>query len=87
MLEGYTTFEDAEFGRHVNVFAPLAVGLMNREMGPELQRAVQALWQRVCEVNLGIGKEKLREVMPVGAQAPGSPRSVFGQRRGSKARI
>ncbi|KAK4553676.1 guanine nucleotide exchange protein for ADP-robosylation factor [Recurvomyces mirabilis] len=87
LLEGYTTFEDEEFGKHVTVFAPLAVGLMNREMGSELQRAVQGLWQRVCEVNVGIGKEKLREVMPVGAQVPGSPRSVFGQRRGSKARI
>lgn len=81
VLEGYTAFADNEFGKHVETFAPLAVGLMNREMGVELQRAVQGLWQRVCEVNLGLDV-KHEHVQPM----PTSPRAtVFGQRRGSRA--
>jgi brefeldin A-inhibited guanine nucleotide-exchange protein len=86
VLEGYISFPPAEFGKHIDTFAPLAVGLMNRDMGPELQRAVQGLWQRVCEVRLG-----LRE-MPDGVARDGGPASphasgrpnVFGTRRGSK---
>jgi brefeldin A-inhibited guanine nucleotide-exchange protein len=80
VLEGYTAFADPEFGKHVETFAPLAVGLMNRDMGPELQRAVQSVWQRVCEVKLAI---KLPDVVPA---APTSPRAtVFGRRGSSKS--
>ncbi|KAK3116433.1 guanine nucleotide exchange protein for ADP-robosylation factor [Teratosphaeriaceae sp. CCFEE 6253] len=88
VLEGYVGFADAEFAAHVDVFAPLAVGLMNREMGVELQRAVQGVWQRVCEVRLGIEGERMREVLPQSSmQTPMSPRAgVFGGRRGSRAR-
>ncbi|KJX92259.1 guanyl-nucleotide exchange factor (Sec7) like protein [Zymoseptoria brevis] len=79
VLEGYTSFADPEFEKHIETFAPLAVGLMNRDMGPELQRAVQSVWQRVCEVKLGI--DRVPEMTP---PAPTSPRAtnVFG-RRGS----
>ncbi|KAK5135689.1 hypothetical protein LTR08_004990 [Meristemomyces frigidus] len=82
VLQGYTSFADAEFGKHVETFAPLAVGLMNRDMGSELQRVVQELWQRVCEVKLGI------ERMPDAPTAiPTSPRAtVFGSRRGSRGK-
>lgn len=81
VLEGYTSFADPEFGKHIGIFAPLAVGLMNREMGPELQRAVQSVWQRVCEVRLDI--EKLPDMAPA---PPTSPRaSVFGRRGSSKS--
>ena len=82
VLEGYTSFADVEFGKHVETFAPFAVGLMNREMGSELQRAVQALWQRVCEVKLGFDR------MPdLPMPTPTSPRAtVFGPRRGSRAK-
>ena len=83
VLEGYTSFPDAEFNKHVETFAPLAVGLMNRDMGPELQRAVQGLWQRVCEVRLKI--EKMPDSIPL--PTPTSPRAtVFGTRRGSRNR-
>ncbi|KAI7156203.1 hypothetical protein KC316_g14178, partial [Hortaea werneckii] len=84
VLQGYTGFAPPEFSKHVATFAPLAVGLMNRDMGPDLQRAVQELWQRVCEVQLGI--EKMPEMAPA-IPAPTSPRAtVFGGRRGSKQR-
>lgn len=80
VLEGYTSFAGPEFSKHVEIFAPLAVGLMNREMGAELQRAVQGVWQRVCEVKLGI---QLPDVAPA---APTSPRAtVFGRRGSSKS--
>ena len=80
VLEGYNLFPDADFGKHVPTFAPLAVGLMNREMGSELQRAVQGFWQRVSEVRLGV--EKMPDLpMPV----PTSPRNtVFGGRKTSR---
>lgn len=54
VLEGYTTFQEADFMRHIESFAPLAVGLMGKEMGPELQRVVQGLWAKVCEVKIGV---------------------------------
>lgn len=82
VLEGYNAFADAEFARHVATFAPLAVGLMARDMGADLQRAVQVFWQRVCEVKLGIGK---MAEMPL--PTPTSPRAtVFGPRRGSRGK-
>ncbi|KAI6896471.1 hypothetical protein KC334_g10892 [Hortaea werneckii] len=70
VLQGYTGFAPPEFSKHVATFAPLAVGLMNRDMGPDLQRAVQELWQRVCEVQLGI--EKMPDMAPAnpGADEP-----------------
>ena len=83
VLEGYNGFADAEFGKHVEVFAPLAVGLMGRDMGPELQRAVQGLWQRVCEVRLGIDMKGVGQQVPMAT--PASPHAtVFGPRRGSR---
>lgn len=81
VLEGYTGFETVDFERHVKTFAPLGVGLMNREMGPELQRVVQGLWARVCEVRLGAGREVER------VRSPMSPaRTHFGQRRASRSK-
>lgn len=93
VLEGYVAFGEAEFAKHVKIFAPLAVGLMNREMGPELQRAVQGVWRRVCECQLALPREELRDLVGAGAKGSGSgveeptsPRmSVFGGRRGSRA--
>ncbi|KAI7163789.1 hypothetical protein KC316_g12911, partial [Hortaea werneckii] len=82
VLQGYTGFAPPEFSKHVATFAPLAVGLMNRDMGPDLQRAVQELWQRVCEVQLGI--EKMPDMAPIAA--PTSPRATVFGRRGSKQR-
>jgi brefeldin A-inhibited guanine nucleotide-exchange protein len=82
VLDGYNSFPDTEFNKHVETFAPLAVGLMNREMGSDLQRAVQGLWQRVCEVRL-----KIENMPEIPGPTPTSPRAtVFGQRRGSRQR-
>lgn len=88
VLEGYVAFRDEEFGKHVKTFSPLAVGLMNREMGPELQRAVQGLWRRVCETQLGIAKDEMSGLVAHGRNGdePTSPRMTSSSfaRRGSK---
>ncbi|KAI5368136.1 Putative Sec7 domain, mon2, dimerization and cyclophilin-binding domain, Sec7 domain superfamily [Septoria linicola] len=89
VLEGVVAFGDQEFEKHVDAFAPMAVGLMARDMGSELQRAVMGIWQRVCEVKLGI---EMSNENFVGAGHPASPGGsstrerpgVFGTRRGSR---
>ncbi|GAB7356221.1 hypothetical protein MBLNU459_g7042t1 [Dothideomycetes sp. NU459] len=82
VLEGYTGFDTGDFDRHISTFAPLGVGLMNREMGPELQRAVQSLWARVCNVKLGVGQGL------EGMKSPTSPTKAmhFSGRRGSRTK-
>lgn len=90
VLEGVVAFPDPEFNKHVEEFAPLAVGLMAREMGGELQRAVMGIWQRVCETKLGI---EMPEAVLTAKEGPASPggsfreqrSGVFGTRRGSRA--
>ena len=81
VLDGYATFSPPDLNRHVNTFAPLLVGLLNRDLGPDLQRSVQSLLSRFFEVQLGIPAAQ----MPVRA-TPTSPRSVgAGSRKASKA--
>ena len=80
VLDGYNAFRDAEFAKHVETFAPLAVALMAHDMGADLQRAVQHLWLRVCEVRLGI--KGLENVPTPSSAGPNG----FGGRRASKHR-
>ncbi|GAB7359096.1 hypothetical protein MBLNU230_g5167t1 [Neophaeotheca triangularis] len=55
VLDGYVSgFDDEGFKRFVGLFAPAAVGLLQREMGGELQRAVSGVLGRVCELGLGV---------------------------------
>ena len=90
VLEGYGGFPDTEFESHVGTFAPLVVGLMGREMGPDLQRGVQAVVGRIFETKLGVDVGVVPVVGGRGLQTPASERgsSYFGgerSRRGSKA--
>lgn len=91
VLEGVVAFPDAEFNKHVEEFAPLAVGLMARDMGGELQRVVMGVWQRVCETKLGIEMpEHILHAKEGGPSSPGGSVTrerpgVFGTRRGSRA--
>ena len=84
VLEGYAGFPEPEFGRHVETFAPLVVGLMNREMGMDVQRAVQGLLQRVFEVKFGVERVDVGTPMPT-PTSPGasSASKSFFRRRGS----
>jgi hypothetical protein len=60
---------------------------MKGDMGHELQRAVQGVFARVCETQLGIDQDSMKGMVNGrGGDEPLSPRlSVFGSRRGSKA--
>jgi brefeldin A-inhibited guanine nucleotide-exchange protein len=54
VLEGYNNFPEADFGRHIDTFYPLAVDLLNRELGCDTRIALQSLLRRVGEVR-GLG--------------------------------
>ena len=70
VMEGYTQFSVADFEKHVETFYPLAVDLLNREMGIEVRAALQGLFRRIGEVRMGMP--------PAGTpvQTPTSPRSI-----------
>lgn len=81
VIEGYAGFPTEGFQKHAATFAPLATSLMGREMGQELQRAVQILVHRI----LGIHYAMPELEVVAAAQTPSSPRAnVFGLRRGSR---
>lgn len=90
VLDGYTSFPKEDFERHVRGFAPLVVGLMGRELGPDLQRSVQAILQKIFEVKLGIPLEEMPLPAPKESVlgGVGSPRGSVSSatRRGSKGR-
>jgi brefeldin A-inhibited guanine nucleotide-exchange protein len=91
VLEGYTGFGAEEFAKHSVTFGPLVVGLMNREMGQDLQRCVQGVVGRIFEERVGIDISGAIVGRSGIAGTPMSERgsSVFGDgpsRRGSRGR-
>ncbi|RDL31954.1 Sec7 protein [Venustampulla echinocandica] len=79
VMEGYTNFPREGFEKYIEVFYPLGVDLLNREMGVEVRIALQSMLRRVGEVKLGLSEMK----------PPGSPTSIhssypFGSRRSSR---
>lgn len=91
VLEGYTGFPAQEFERHIGVFAPLSVALLAREMGPELQRAVQGLLAKVFEVKMGLDCASYIAAVPGLSSVNATPTSPRGGqtsyfRRGSRGR-
>lgn len=70
VLDGYTNFPTREFEKHVDVFAPLVVGLLGTELASDVQRSVQALVMRIFETKLGT--ERVRLMMPVVRSPRGS---------------
>lgn len=90
VIEGYTGFPPDGFAKHATTFAPLLPQLMARDMGNELQRAVQLLSHRILELHYEM--PPLEGMLLMGgpasatAQTPTSPRaSVFSGRRTSRA--
>ena len=77
-MEGYTNFPRHDFDKHIETFYPLAVELLNRDLGVEVRLALQALLRRIGEVRMGMAPVQT----PV--QTPTSPRSIsaayFGRR-------
>jgi brefeldin A-inhibited guanine nucleotide-exchange protein len=85
VIEGYTNFPREGFEKYIEVFYPLGVELLGREMGAEVRGVLMGMLRRVGEVKLGI------EGMQVGRRpsTPGSPSSIqtgylFGGRRASR---
>ncbi|KAL8683132.1 MAG: hypothetical protein Q9186_000845 [Xanthomendoza sp. 1 TL-2023] len=84
VMEGYTNFPLEGFEKHIDTFYPLAVELLNRELGTEIRLGLQALLRRIGEVRFG---------MPLATQSqpptPTSPRNIsssYFQRRESRGR-
>lgn len=73
VLDGYCGFPPGEFEKHVEIFAPLVIGLLGTEMAQDIQRAVQALVMRIFESKVGIGRVPLMAATP----GPRSPRGSF----------
>ncbi|KAI9707008.1 MAG: guanine nucleotide exchange protein for ADP-robosylation factor [Bogoriella megaspora] len=83
VIEGYAGFPEEEFGKHVETFAPMVVGLMNREMGMDVQRAVQSLLMRVFEVKFGVERMEVGTPGPTPTSPRGDRKDFFRSRRGS----
>ena len=78
VMEGYTNFPTHDFEKHIETFYPLAVELLNRDLGLEVRLALQGLLRRIGEIRMGMVPIQT----PV--QTPTSPRSLssayFGRR-------
>ncbi|KAI4278381.1 MAG: hypothetical protein L6R38_005269 [Xanthoria sp. 2 TBL-2021] len=84
VMEGYTNFPRDDFEKHIDTFYPLAVELLNRDMGVEIRLGLQALLRRIGEVRFG-----MPPLMYSQPPTPTSPRSIsssYFARRGSRSR-
>ncbi|KAF2122273.1 hypothetical protein BDV96DRAFT_482874 [Lophiotrema nucula] len=84
VLDGYVGFPAGEFEKHIDIFAPLAIGLLGTEMEGSVQRAVQGLVMRIFETKLGT--ERVPLMTPVATSPRGSIASPMMTRRASKGR-
>lgn len=87
VLDGYINFPDSEFDKHIDIFAPLVVGLLGTEVSGDVQRVVQALVMRIFETKLGLEKQPL--MTPIARSPRGSFAGVGSpvvQRRASRGR-
>ncbi|KAJ6010331.1 hypothetical protein N7451_001743 [Penicillium sp. IBT 35674x] len=81
VIEGYNNFPQEGFDKNIEIFYPLGVELLSRDLNPEIRVALQALLRRIGEVRLGVAP-------PSPLDAPISPRSSVSQktpRRDSRA--
>lgn len=77
VLEGYTHFPRESFEKHIETFYPLAVGLLEKEVGtPDLRNALWGMFRRVGELRFG-----MPEYTP--SQSRGRENSVGSTRNGS----
>lgn len=70
VIEGYTNFSRDDFEKHIETFYPLAVELLNRELGLEIRLGLQSLLRRIGEFRFGM----VPSITPL--QTPTSPRSM-----------
>ena len=79
VIEGYAGFPDEGFRKHAGSFAPLGTNLMGREMGPELQRAIQLLMHRTLKLHYD-----MPELDVLSSPTPTSPRATVFARGSSR---
>lgn len=60
VLEGYTSFPREAFDKHLETFYPLAVGLMEKEMGSDLRGTLWGMFRRVGEVKFNMPEMQAR---------------------------
>ena len=65
VMEGYTNFPRDSFDKHIETFYPLAVALLERDIGTDIRGALWGLLRRVGEIRLG-----LLELMPTPSATP-----------------
>ncbi|KAL8858927.1 MAG: hypothetical protein Q9178_004606 [Gyalolechia marmorata] len=61
VMEGYTNFPRDDFDKHIDTFYPLAVELLNRDMGVEVRLGLQALLRRIGEVRFATNADEPEE--------------------------
>ena len=54
VLEGYTHFPRDSFAKHIETFYPLAVTILEKEVGADLRAALWGLFRRVGEVKFSM---------------------------------
>lgn len=77
VIDGYNSFPQEGFDKHIETFYPLAVELLSRDLNPEIRVSMQALLRRIGEVRLGVAP-------PNPLDAPISPRSSVSQKGSSR---
>jgi len=77
VLEGYTNFPRDSFDKHLDTFYPLAVGLLEKEIGSDLRNALWGMFRRVGEVKFN---------MPEWVMGRGRDGSVSSVREGEERR-
>ena len=84
-MEGYTNFPRENFDKHIETFYPLAVGLLDRDVGNEVRSALWALFRRVGEVRIGMAEVSTPVATPGAtsstATSPGMGKFEWGRKR------
>ncbi|KAI4216052.1 MAG: hypothetical protein LQ351_001548 [Letrouitia transgressa] len=86
VMEGYINFPHDDFDKHIDTFYPLAVELLNRDMGPDIRIGLQALLRRLGEVRFGMPPNAAQTPGPITPTSPRSVNSAYFSRRGSRGR-
>jgi brefeldin A-inhibited guanine nucleotide-exchange protein len=86
VLEGYTHFPTESFGKHINTFYPLAVTLLEKEVGTEMRGALWGMFRRVGEIKFGMPEYVRPRENSLSSITPTSPRGERTEwtRRGSR---
>ena len=89
VLEGYSNFPRDSFDKHITTFYPLAVGLMEKDIGIDLRVALWGLFRHVGEVKFGMPEYTRPRENSVGGLSsvgatPTSPRQNFDWERGRR---